>query len=62
MHWSMEWMAARADLRRGTQSMWPAAKSVIALGMSYAPEAYPLAPGEDKIYVYAHGRDYHDSV
>jgi epoxyqueuosine reductase len=62
MHGSMEWMAARADVRRGPQSMWPAAKSVIALGMSYAPEADPLALGEAKVSVYAQGRDYHDTV
>jgi epoxyqueuosine reductase len=62
MHGSMEWMAARADVRRGPQSMWPEAKSVIALGMSYAPEIDPLAPGEAKISVYAQGRDYHDTV
>ena len=62
MHGSMEWMAARADVRRGPQSMWPEAKSVIALGMSYAPEIDPLAPGEAKISVYAQGRDYHETV
>ena len=62
MHGSMEWMAARADVRRGPQSMWPEPKSVIALGMSYAPEIDPLAPGEAKISVYAQGRDYHDTV
>ena len=62
MHGSMEWMAARANVRRGPQSMWPEARSVIALGMSYAPETDPLAPGEAKISVYAQGRDYHDTV
>jgi len=62
MHGSMEWMAARADVRKGPQSMWPEAKSVIALGMSYAPEIDPLAPGEAKVSVYAQGRDYHDTV
>ena len=62
MHGSMEWMAARAEVRRGPQSMWPEARSVIALGMSYAPEIDPLAPGEAKISVYAQGRDYHDTV
>ena len=62
MHGSMEWMAAGAEVRRGPQSMWPAARSVIALGMSYAPESDPLAPCEAKISVYAQGRDYHDTV
>ena len=65
-HGTMEWMEARADVRRGPDAMWPEAKSVIALGMSYAPEADPLAlegVGEvGRISVYAQGRDYHDTV
>ncbi|MEL1251953.1 tRNA epoxyqueuosine(34) reductase QueG [Aurantiacibacter gilvus] len=59
-HGSMGWMEDRAEVRQGPQSMWPAARSVIALGMSYAPDVDPLAPGEAKISVYAQGRDYHD--
>jgi epoxyqueuosine reductase len=66
LHGEMEWMEARADVRRGPQSMWPEAKSVIALGMSYAPEADPLAldgdPARARISVYAQGGDYHDTV
>ena len=62
MHGQMEWMAAQADVRRGPNAMWPAAKSVLALGMSYAPEVDPLAPHEAKVSVYAQGRDYHDTV
>lgn len=61
-HGSMGWMEDRADVRQGPQSMWPEAKSVIALGMSYAPEVDPLAEREAKISVYAQGRDYHDVV
>ena len=63
-HGQMEWMATRADVRRGPQSMWPEARSVIALGMSYAPDHDPLALEGDaeraRISVYAQGRDYHD--
>jgi len=66
MHGEMEWMAARADVRQGPNAMWPEAKSVIALGMSYAPDADPLAfegdPGRARISVYAQGQDYHDTV
>jgi epoxyqueuosine reductase len=62
----MEWMEARADVRKGPRSMWPEANSVIALGMSYAPETDPLAlaehPKKARISVYAQGRDYHDTV
>jgi epoxyqueuosine reductase len=65
-HGEMEWMEARADVRRGPQSMWPGARSVIALGMSYAPKVDPLAlaghPDKARISVYAQGRDYHDTV
>lgn len=65
-HGAMEWMAARLDHRRSPQGLWPEARSVIALGMSYAPAHDPLAlEGSDKharISVYAQGKDYHDVV
>ena len=65
-HGEMEWMEARADVRQGPQSLWPEARSVIALGMSYAPAADPLALDGDaeraRISVYAQGGDYHDTV
>ncbi len=62
-HGSMEWMKDRADVRRGPNAMWPEARSVIALGMCYAPDHDPLALEGDaekaRISVYAQGRDYH---
>ncbi|KUR72166.1 epoxyqueuosine reductase [Novosphingobium fuchskuhlense] len=65
-HGSMEWMETRLEHRRGPQSLWPEAKSVIALGMSYAPAADPMVLAEAKdrarISVYAQGADYHDVV
>ncbi|MGN6499258.1 MAG: tRNA epoxyqueuosine(34) reductase QueG, partial [Tsuneonella sp.] len=65
-HGSMGWMEERAEVRQGPQSMWPGAKTVIALGMSYAPEGDPLALADrrdrGRISVYARGRDYHDTV
>jgi epoxyqueuosine reductase len=65
-HGSMEWMATRLDHRRSPQGLWPEARSVIALGMSYAPAHDPLAlEGSDthaRISVYAQGKDYHDVV
>ena len=65
-HGSMEWMEARKVQRASPQGLWPDAKSVIALGMSYAPDVDPLAlegEGEKaRISVYAQGRDYHDVV
>ena len=65
-HGTMEWMATRLDHRRSPQGLWPQARSVIALGMSYAPAHDPLAlEGSDahaRISVYAQGKDYHDVV
>ncbi|BBC71236.1 epoxyqueuosine reductase [Altererythrobacter sp. B11] len=64
MHGEMGWMEDRADVRHGPQAMWPEARSVLALGMSYAPDVDPLALDGDaeraRISVYAQGRDYHD--
>jgi len=65
-HGSMEWMARRVAERASPQGLWPAARSVIALGMSYAPAHDPLALAAEgdraRISVYAQGRDYHDTV
>ena len=65
-HGSMEWMEARKTQRASPQGLWPEARSVIALGMSYAPDGDPLAlesePEKARISVYAQGRDYHDVV
>lgn len=65
-HGSMEWMETRAEHRRSPQGLWPEARSVIALGMSYAPATDPLAleahPDRARISVYAQGKDYHDVV
>ena len=65
-HGSMEWMEARKEQRASPIGLWPEARSVIALGMSYAPDGDPLAmadvAGAARISVYAQGRDYHDVV
>ncbi|MFM5954774.1 MAG: tRNA epoxyqueuosine(34) reductase QueG [Novosphingobium sp.] len=66
MHGDMAWMADRLHHRRAPQGLWAEAKSVIALGMSYAPQADPLALAASadraRISVYAQGQDYHDTV
>lgn len=63
-HGDMGWMAERTDQRSHPQSLWPDARSVIALGLSYAPDGDPLAtlarPDRGNISVYARNRDYHD--
>ncbi|MEO0643729.1 MAG: tRNA epoxyqueuosine(34) reductase QueG, partial [Pseudomonadota bacterium] len=63
---TMEWMETRLHHRRSPQGLWGEARSVIALGMSYAPGRDPLALEEvgerARISVYAQGKDYHDVV
>jgi epoxyqueuosine reductase len=65
-HGDMIWMESRAEQRGSPQGLWPEVQSVIALGMSYAPEQDPLAlagvPERGRISVYAQGADYHDVV
>jgi len=65
-HGAMEWMEARKVQRASPQGLWSEARSVIALGMSYAPDGDPLALADEaekaRISVYAQGRDYHDVV
>ena len=63
-HGDMGWLAARAPERSDPQTLWPAARSVICVGLSYAPDGDPLAILDRKdrgaISVYARNRDYHD--
>ncbi|WP_188237373.1 tRNA epoxyqueuosine(34) reductase QueG [Sphingopyxis sp. LK2115] len=65
-HGDMIWMESRAEQRGSPRGLWPAVRSVIALGMSYAPALDPLAladhPDRGRISVYAQGADYHDVV
>jgi epoxyqueuosine reductase len=65
-HGDMVWMESRADERVSPAGLWPDVRSVIMLGMSYAPTADPLAlasePARGRISVYAQGGDYHDVV
>ena len=63
-HGEMGWLADRAEQRSHPQHLWPEAKSVVCLGLSYAPAEDPLAtldqPARGNISVYARNRDYHD--
>ena len=65
-HGEMGWMAARAEQRGDPRALWPEARSVIAVGLSYAPDDDPLAtltrPGRGTVSVYARNRDYHDVI
>jgi epoxyqueuosine reductase len=63
-HGDMAWMAANAERRQSPERLWPQVRSVVMLGMSYAPTTDPLAaleePTRGAISVYAQGKDYHD--
>ena len=63
-HGDMGWLADRTAERANPQALWPDARSVIALGLSYAPGFDPLEtlsrPDRGTISVYARNRDYHD--
>ncbi len=65
-HGDMLWMEERAAQRGSPQGLWPDVRSVVMLGMSYAPSRDPLALAgagdRGRISVYAQGRDYHDVV
>ncbi len=65
-HGEMSWLADRAEQRAAPNALWPEARSVIALGLSYAPDGDPLATlaraDRGNISVYARNRDYHDVV
>ena len=65
-HGDMGWLADRADERAHPQALWAEARSVVAVGLSYAPDEDPLAvlarPDRGGISVYARNRDYHNVV
>lgn len=65
-HGTMAWMEARSNERADPMVLWPEVRSVIMLGMNYAPADDPLAlaehPDKARFSVYARGRDYHDVV
>ena len=65
-HGDMAWMETTAERRRHPLGMWPQARSIIMLGMSYAPNHDPLEilsmRDRGAISVYAHGDDYHELI
>ena len=62
----MDWLAATAARRTDPNVLWPAARSVIMLGLNYGPDHDPLAilSARDRgaISVYAQGDDYHELI
>ncbi len=65
-HGDMEWLADTALRRASPKGLWPEVKSVIMLGLNYAPKENPLPLLKQKsignISVYAKNRDYHDII
>jgi epoxyqueuosine reductase len=65
-HGDMGWMASTAERRGHPLGLWPEARSVIMLGMSYTPQGDPLAVLAERargaISCYAQSKDYHDVV
>lgn len=59
----MAWLEAKADRRADPFTLWPDVRSVIMLGMNYAPARDPMEKlahrSAGNISCYAQGRDYH---
>lgn len=66
MHGDMGWLADTAARRGDPAVLWPAARSVVVLGVNYGPASDPLAALRRRergtVSVYAQNRDYHDVV
>jgi len=62
----MGWMEERTAERGDPRRLWGEARSVVMLGMSYAPDSDPLAmlgqPDKASISLYARRRDYHEVI
>ncbi|WP_424464386.1 tRNA epoxyqueuosine(34) reductase QueG [Paradevosia shaoguanensis] len=65
-HGDMDWMAETAERRASPKALWPAARSIIMLGINYGPDSDPMAmlarKSAGNISVYARNRDYHDII
>jgi len=61
----MTWLSEEPGIREDVRKVWPEARSVVVVALSYASDspgylAEPPAPDEGWIARYAQGRDYHD--
>jgi epoxyqueuosine reductase len=65
-HGDMGWLVARSEQRSRPRCLWPEARSVIVVGLSYAPKDNPLEvvgqPSKGAISVYARNQDYHKII
>jgi epoxyqueuosine reductase len=62
----MDWMEATPERRASPAGLWPEVRSVVMLGLSYAPERDPMEVlaqrGTAALAAYATRRDYHDVI
>jgi epoxyqueuosine reductase len=62
-HGDMDWLVAKADRRRHPNALWPAARSIIMLGLNYGPDDDPLGRlaqvERGNVSIYAGRKDYH---
>ena len=62
----MDWMAATPERRASPEGLWPDVRSIVMLGLSYAPERDPMEAlaerGTAALATYAKRRDYHDVI
>ena len=62
----MKWLPRTAERRAAPRALWPEARSVVAVGITYAPAHDPLrlleTPTRGIVSAYAQGRDYHDVI
>ena len=65
-HGSMGWMEETLDRRGHPRSLWSQARSIVMVGLSYAPGSDPMATlhrsDTATVSVYARNRDYHDVI
>ena len=62
----MEWLPRTAERRASPQALWPAARSIVVVGVNYGPAHDPLRllgrPTRGIVSAYAQGRDYHKVI
>jgi epoxyqueuosine reductase len=65
-HGDMGWLAANPARRSDPRTLWRDVRSIVMLGVNYAPGRDPLAILQERtrgaISVYAQGDDYHDVI
>jgi epoxyqueuosine reductase len=65
-HGDMGWLAANPARRSDPRTLWHGVRSIVMLGVNYAPGRDPLAILQERtcgaISVYAQGDDYHDVI